>query len=197
MKLATITILFILFFILETKSQFSIRPQIGIKFTDISYESINAQLEGVPKLVFGADVQVGNMLYVQPGINYTPIKLNIKEVGDIRMSNLNLPILVGLKLFEPEDKRALGIRFYAGPNISYALNKKINSRSKLLSDAIITPNELKDLHLSALAGAGIDFGFFFLDMGYKYGITKFISGDNNKTATLNSFMLNAGIRLGR
>jgi hypothetical protein len=51
--------------------------------------------------------------------------------------------------------------------------------------------------LSAIGGTGVDFGFFFIDIGYKYGITKFISGNNNKVATLNGFFLNTGVRLGR
>jgi hypothetical protein len=192
MKQTFLIILFVWLLSFNAKSQFSIRPQIGIKFTDLSYESIQGQLRGIPKFVFGADVQVGNKLYFQPGINYTPVKLEIKNVGDINMSKLNIPLLVGLKLFEPEGKRALGLRFYAGPNFSYILNKKI---SDAISD--ITLDELKDFHLSAIGGTGVDFGFFFIDIGYKYGITKFISGNNNKVATLNGFFLNTGVRLGR
>lgn len=172
-------------------AQISLRPQAGIMFSNLSYESVQGQLEGKTGLSFGADLQIGGTFYVQPGLNFSPVKLQIKDVGDIAITKLNVPVMAGLKLFEPEDGKALGIRLFAGPNFGFNINDNI-------SDAItdITTDDFKKFHLSAIGGVGLDLSILFVDLGYKYGLSKTISPRIGSGANLNGFIVNAGVRLG-
>ena len=124
-------------------------------------------------------------------MNLNPSKLQIENVGDINITALNVPVMVGYKLFEQEGSRAFGIRLFAGPNFGFRINSKI-------SDAIteIEPEDLKNFDLSAIGGVGFDLSILFVDLGYKYGITETISPKIGEGANLNSFMLNAGVRIG-
>lgn len=99
--------------------------------------------------------------------------------------------MVGYKIFEQEGARAFCIRLFAGPNFGFRINSKI-------SDAIteIEPEDLKNFDLSAIGGVGVDLSILFVDLGYKYGITETISPKIGEGANLNSFMLNAGVRIG-
>jgi hypothetical protein len=176
-------------FIAFSQAQLSLRPQVGIQFSSLSYESIQGELTGTAGLNFGADLQIGSTFYVQPGVSFNPIKLKLEDIGDIRINKFNVPIMLGYKFFEQEGSKAFGFRLFVGPNFAFTINETI-------SEAIneITLDDLNKFHLSAIGGVGLDLSIFFLDLGYKYGLNKTISiGDG---ASLNGFMANAGIRIG-
>jgi len=176
---------------LNAAAQISLRPQAGIKFNNLSYESVEGEVTGAAGISIGADLQIGGTFYVQPGLNLNPVKLEIENVGDVKITSLNVPVMAGFKLFEPEGARAFGIRLFAGPNFGFKINDKI-------SDAIndITTDDLKNFDLSAIGGVGLDISILFVDLAYKYGITETISPKIGDGANLNSFMLNAGVRIG-
>jgi hypothetical protein len=191
MKRIILTSIALVLFSLTTIAQISLRPQAGIKVANISYESVHGQLKGKTGISFGADLQVGSTLYLQPGLNLTPIKLEIADIGDIAISKLNVPVMIGYKFFEPDGGRAFGVRLFAGPNLAFSINDKI-------SDAItdITLDDLKKFDLAAIAGVGLDISILFVDVSYKYGLTETISPKIGNAASLNSFLINAGVRIG-
>jgi hypothetical protein len=172
-------------------AQISLRPQAGIKIANISYESVHGQLKGKTGISFGVDLQVGSTLFLQPGLNLTPMKLEIENIGDISINKLNFPVMVGYKFFEPDGGRAFGVRLFAGTNFAFSINDKI-------SDAItdITLDDLKKFHLAAIGGVGLDISILFVDVSYKYGITKTISPKIGNASSLNGFLINAGVRIG-
>ncbi len=176
---------------LSAAAQLSLRPQAGIKFHNLSYESVEGELKSAAGISVGIDLQIGNTFYVQPGLNVNPVKLEIENVGEVKITSLNVPFMIGFKLFEPEGAKAFGLRLFAGPNFGFKVNEKI-------SDAIndITTEDLKKFDLSAIGGVGLDISILFLDLGYKYGITETISPKSGDGANLNSFVANAGIRIG-
>jgi hypothetical protein len=185
---ATVVLLFMGY---NAMAQFSLRPQVGIQFTDLTYEAVEGQINSQNGLSFGADVQIGGTFFVQPGIMVTPVKMEIDNVGDIAITKLNVPVMVGFKLFEPDGGRAFGMRVFAGPNFSFNVNDTI-------SEAItsVTTDDLNNFQLSAIGGIGFDLSILFIDFAYKYGISETISPLNGEGAGLNAFMLNAGIRIG-
>lgn len=172
-------------------AQISLRPQAGVLFNTLSYESAQGELTSTAGISFGADLQIGGSFYFQPGLNLNPVKLQIENVGDIKITALNVPVMVGYKLFEQEGSRAFGVRIFAGPNFGFHINDKI-------SDAItdIEAEDLKKFDLSAVGGVGFDLSILFVDLGYKFGLTEKISPRIGDGANLNSFMVNAGVRIG-
>ncbi len=186
--LATAVLMIISF---SAMAQFSLRPQIGIQFTDLSYEAVEGQLTSKNGLSFGADLQIGSTFFVQPGIMVNPVSLEIDNVGDISITKLNIPVMLGYKLFQPDGGRALGMRIFAGPNFAFNVNDNI-------SDAIssITTDDLNNFQLSAIGGIGFDLSIIFVDLAYKYELSETISPRNGTGAGLNAFMVNAGLRIG-
>ncbi len=190
MKRTLYTLLLLLFVGGVATSQFSLRPQVGVNFASFDYNSVHGSVEGKTGLHFGADIQIGAPFYIQPGLNFNTTKLQIEEFGDIDVSKINVPIFVGFKLFEPVDQKALGLRIFAGPNFAYNVSEKLD---EAFTD--ITKDDIKDFHVSGVAGAGVDISILFVDIGYKFGLSKFVETDVQDEA-VHYFIANAGIRVG-
>jgi hypothetical protein len=173
---------------LSSIAQLSIRGHLGINTQKIDFATIQGQIKGSTGLNIGLDVQLGNRFYFQPGINYSAKKFKIKGIGDIAANKINMPIMVGLRLFKHKTKFSKNIRLFFGPNFSTTVNEKI-------SDAItdINKDDLKNFNLDVLSGVGADLKMFFIDLGYKYGLNDYIR-KNSKAAPLNGFLVNLGVR---
>lgn len=192
MKKLIFTATFLMFIGFNATAQLSLRPQAGIQVANLSYESIQGEVTGKTGLSFGVDLQIGNTFYVQPGLMLTPSNLEINNVGDITLTKLNVPVMVGYRFFEPDGGKAFGMRLFAGPNFAFNVNEKI-------SDAItdITTEDLQSFNLSLLGGVGFDFSILFVDIAYKYGLSETIAPrDGSDGANLNAFLVNAGLRIG-
>lgn len=174
---------------ISMSAQISIRPQVGVNFADFNYESIHGSIKGKTGFHFGADVQLGKTYYIQPGVFYSATKLQISGFGDIQVSRLDIPIMVGYKLVDQEDG-TLGLRVFAGPNFAFKLNETI---STTITD--ISRDDFKDFVVSGIVGAGLDVSILFVDFGYKFGLSKYIESDR-ADANVNYFIGNAGVRLG-
>lgn len=172
--------------------QTSLRPQVGVNFSTITDEIVHGKLKGNVGYQFGADLQIGGSLYIQPGANFQSKSLTLETVGDINITKLNVPILIGYRLFENEDHNAFGARVYAGPNLAFNLNEKLGDAFQNIN---ITTDDIKKFHAKAMVGVGLDLSIIFLDLAYKFDLTKtFESTISDKASHL--FVANAGIRLG-
>jgi hypothetical protein len=171
-------------------SQFSLRPQIGVNFASFNYESVHGAVDGRTGLHVGADLQIGKPFYIQPGLNFSTTKLQIEDFGDINVSIINVPIMLGLKFMGNEDSGSLGLRVFAGPNFAYHVNEKIDDA---FTD--ITEDDIRDFEVSGIAGAGLDISFLFVDIGYKFGLSKFVETDAADEA-VHYFIGNVGLRIG-
>lgn len=171
-------------------AQLSLRPQAGIQFSSLSYESVHGSVEGRAGYNVGLDLQIGGKLFVQPGINVNARNFEVADVGDVSLTKLNIPVMVGFKMFEPEGERAFGIRIFAGPNFAFNLNESV---SDALTD--IDPDDFEKFHLALAGGVGFDLSIFFVDLGYLYGLGDSLERDGAST-NFNTFFANAGIRIG-
>lgn len=182
--------LVLLFFAnLSITGQIAVRPQVGINFADFNYESIHGSIKGKTGFHFGADVQLGKTYYIQPGVFYSATKLQISGFGDIEVSRLDIPVMVGYKIVDNEDG-TIGLRVFAGPNFAFKLNETISST---ITD--ISRDDFKDFVASGIVGAGLDVSMVFVDFGYKFGLSKYIESDR-ADANVNYFIGNVGVRLG-
>ena len=170
--------------------QLSLRPQVGINFPSFSDEIIHGEFDGEVGYQFGADLQIGGSFYIQPGLNFQSNKLSIENVGDIKVSRINVPVMVGYKFFENEDSRAFGVRIFAGPNFAFHVNEDLD---EAFTD--IDKDDIKDFQIAGLVGAGVDISILFVDLAYKFGLSDFFEEDV-ADGSINLFVVNAGIRLG-
>lgn len=182
----------ILFCVLTSSSiaQVSLRPQVGVNFPSFTDEIVHGKFKGNAGYQFGADLQIGKTLFIQPGANFQTDAIELERVGDIRVSRLNVPILLGLRLIQ-SDYRAFGLRVFAGPNFAFNLNEDLDDAFDQID---IEREDLNNFQLAGLLGAGLDIGVVFVDLGYKIGLTKYF--ESNLDGSVNLFLLNVGVRLG-
>ena len=190
MKKNVLLALFVMFISGSVFAQISLRPQVGINFPQVTEEIVEGKWKGNVGYQFGLDVQIGGTIYIQPGLNFQSLNLTIDDVGDLSVSRINIPIMVGFRLFEGEDSKAFGLRGFAGPNFAINVNEDLDD-----SFSSITKDNIKNSQISALVGAGADLSIFFIDVAYKIGLTKFFE-DINNDANKHIFFVNAGLRIG-
>jgi hypothetical protein len=174
------------------ESQISLRPQIGINFPTLTDEIAGGEFEGNAGYQFGADLQLGGSFYLQPGINFESASLRVREgenAGDLRISRINIPLYAGVRLLSSEDN-SIGLRVFAGPNFAIHVNEDLNE-----SFSFISTDNIRDAQVSGIIGAGVDLSILFVDVGYKFGISKFFE-DINSDSRIDMFAVNAGVRLG-
>lgn len=169
-------------------SQLSLRPQIGVNSPSISKDLAVGDWDSSVGFQFGADLQIGGDLYFQPGVNFQTSSLAVTNLGDIDVSNINIPVMVGYDL--GTEGNQFGFRFFAGPNFALHVSEDIG-------DAItdIIPDDFKSFRISGVAGAGIDVSLLFVDVAYNFGLTNWIEGSAIE-AKKNLFLVNAGVRIG-
>lgn len=172
-------------------AQFSIRPQVGMQFNDLSSNAIQEQFASKRRFRFGVDFQIGETFYVQPGVMVASKNIKKNNLNDINHTKLDIPVMFGYKFFEPEGKKAFGFRLFGGPNFAYNIhNKKSSDR------LVIKSNDLKNFQLSAIGGLGLDLSILFIDLAYEYPLSKTGSPKNGKDREHEPFLLNAGLRIG-
>ena len=171
----------------EAIAQFSLRPQVGINVPRITEDIVEGDWEGKVGYQFGVDFQIGGAIYLQPGINFETNNFEIASVGDFETNRINIPVLLGFRLFEGESS-AFGLRGFIGPNFAFVVSEELDS-----AFTSITEENVNDAQISALAGAGLDLSIVFLDVAYKFGLSDIFE---NSDANTNIFFINAGLRLG-
>jgi hypothetical protein len=110
-------------------------------------------------------------------------------VGDIRVSRVNIPVVAGFRLASTEDN-SVGLRAYAGPNFAIHVNEDLDE-----SLSFINKDNVRDSQVSGIVGGGLDLSIFFVDVAYKFGLSKFFE-DINSDSRINLFYVNTGVRLG-
>jgi hypothetical protein len=188
MKNKIFTLLLMLFISAAAYSQLSLRPQVGINFPSFTKEITSGQFKGNAGYQFGADLQIGSAFYFQPGLNFETSDLEIKDVGSIKLSRINIPVMVGYK-FGGQAGQSFGIRIFAGPNFAFNVSSDLDTAFNDIK------NKLQDFQLAGVAGAGVDLSIFFVDLGYKFGVSKLFDEDVSD-GKVNYFIANAGIRIG-
>lgn len=117
--------------------------------------------------VFG---KIGNNIYLKPELVYTAIKSGYNE-GDLKLSKLDLPVLLGIKVIGP-------LNVFAGPSFQYILNTKF--------DGITIDDIDNDFTVGLNIGAGVNLGKLGIDLRYERGFSENeISFINSNITTLN------------
>ncbi|MGF1556930.1 porin family protein [Paucihalobacter sp.] len=103
--------------------------------------------------IFG---KIGNKLYLRPELVYTKIKSDY-DSGDLDITKLDLPILVGVKVVGP-------LHIFAGPSLQYLLNTEF--------EGISIDDIENDFSIGFNFGIGLSFNSFGIDLRYERGFNE-------------------------
>ena len=103
--------------------------------------------------IFG---KIGSKLYLRPELVYTKIKSDY-DSGDLDITKLDLPILVGVKVVGP-------LHIFAGPSLQYLLNTEF--------EGISIDDIENDFSIGFNFGIGLSFNSFGIDLRYERGFNE-------------------------
>lgn len=154
---------------------------LGIKgaATLSSFPSDVSEIENslTPGYQFGAFVRVGDKWHIQPEIYFTSksgtmkydlLTTNVEQ--QITLKAVDVPILVGWKIFDPP---LMNIRLQAGPVASFVSQKKFDiSLDGVKQDdpSDEFKDSFNDLNWGLQVGAGVDVLFLSIDLRYELGL---------------------------
>lgn len=199
--LSSLVIVISLFVSQQGFAQLAIRPYVGLNSSTLSEDlfSNSTSLAGFGYQV-GADLQIGNKIYFQPGIQFEGLSntksFNQIEGADftIRRTYLRVPIMVGYRVADADAN--FNVRIFTGPNAAFKVSSSTKNASAEV-EKVINEN-LKNAIFGWNAGVGIDFiSIFFVDFGYQLGLSEIFEETEglNSGARNNLFYANAGIRI--
>ncbi len=168
-------------------AQAVLRPQVGISFSSFTDNLNEIEFNDELGYSFGADLQIGNKLYIQPGF-FLDFRKNEGEddsdVFDLNRTNLRIPLYIGYN-FGYELDGDFGFRIFAGPNFLFNIDDT--------ADNIDSDLEINDTLWAATGGVGLDISIFFVDAGYELGLSE-VFKDIEDSPKANLFFVNAGLR---
>jgi len=135
---------------------------------------------------FGADVLLGNRVFVKPGINFMVRNLNYSFADTTGITPtefkytsryLSVPIMLGVNFLDPTDDPPINAYVMAGLTALFNLSADLN-------------NNNLDVQTSSSQwyvgfGAGLEFSFLFLEAGYDVALTKEFDEFNRPNLTTN------------
>jgi len=167
---------------------FEFGPKAALNFSQFS-TNIN-ELESNMKSGFDAGLffRFGKSFYVQPELLFSFKSLDLVESYDqikdsinAKSTSLELPILLGYKLF---NTREFNLRVFAGPRISFAIKDDFKSTYKSAK-----------FNYAGQFGVGVDIVIFSIDFRYDYTFSEFAKDESNDAKlNMNSFIISLGIK---
>ena len=110
----------------------------------------------------------------------------------IKIGSFDIPLMVGFKIIHSD---FITRRIELGPEVSFAINKKISEEQGL--NPKIQASDINTANWYVLGGTGIDILFLTFDIRYKYGLTNLITDVNNQSFDTknNVFLVSLGFRI--
>lgn len=151
---------------------------------------------------FGADLMIGDRWFVKPGVEFLVRNLNYTYAGTLpdgtvvgtdqefqyTSRSLRVPVMLGIHLMDPSDEPAVNAYLMAGPSALMSLSADLHNNALDV--------ETTGTQWQIGFGAGVEFGFLFLEGGYDIGMSNVFKGDTFRTNPKANFLhLNAGLRL--
>jgi hypothetical protein len=179
-------------------AQLAVRPYFGVNSTTLTKDYSNAQWQSELGYQGGVDLQIGNKIYFQSGLQWEMLNSSLRptnpSIGDLtefRSTHLRIPLLLGIRLFDASTKDLFNIRVFTGPDASFL----IGSNGAVFNNVRFNRDALKNTSFGYNLGVGLDVLIFFADAGYRWGLTRFFDETLiNNGSRANVFYANAGIR---
>lgn len=173
-------------------AQTTIKPGIGLNFTDFSKDPASSEFKARAGYQVGGSIAFGKKFYFEPGLfyvgkstEYSTVSTSIPVKEDINISGFRIPVAVGLNLIGDE-KSTISLRGFGGLSGFFVTN--VND--------VLEKDDIEKSNFGLFAGAGLDFWKLYLDVSYEWSLTnvqKDISSiDVGKSRSL---FVNAGLRI--
>lgn len=143
----------------------------------------------------------GSSFHIQPEAYFTSKSATIHPEageagsdlikGDIKFTNIDVPILLGTKFPVGPVK----LKLQAGPLFSFVVdenNPYKDSASDFINDGL---KDYKDKFSSVVVGTGVDFSKFIIDLRYEYGLGNISRNETAGKQTLNLWTISVGYSL--
>jgi len=173
-------------------AQTTIKPGIGLNFTDFSKDPASSEFKAKVGYQVGGTVAFGKKFYIEPGLFYvgkstefTTSSSTTPEKQDFKISGLRVPVAVGLNIIGNE-KTTVSLRGFGGLSGFFVTS---------VSDDI-DKDEINKSNFGVFAGAGVDFWKLYMDLSYEWSLTN-VQKDVSAIDIGNSrsLFITAGIRL--
>lgn len=171
------------------KAQTTLKPHIGLNFTDVSVSG--GEASGKAGFLGGVSVAFGKKFYIEPGLQYvaksSEITLSTTNPSwdpNTTFSGFRIPVALGLNLLGNE-KTMFSMRGFGGASAFF-----ITSVSENLENA-----DLNKSNFGVFAGVGFDIWKVFVDVSYEWSLTNIQENVSTiEVGKTNSLFLNAGFR---
>lgn len=173
-------------------AQTTIKPTIGINFTDITLTS--GEANGKAGALVGGSIAFGKKIYFEPGIYWAGKSTEITSSTspntnfEAKLKGIRVPVTVGINLLGNE-KSIVSLRGFGGASGFFITS---------VGDDI-DENNINKTNWGLFAGAGLDLWKLFVDVSYEWSVTnlqKDISNiDQTEIGKTRSLFINAGIRI--
>src|SRR5690554_2294058 len=193
-----LSLLFILVFVASVGVQAQGMFQFGIKgafnYSKLKSED-NRWLSSANKTGYqvGIWTRIGGVIHVQPELYLTGksseanFVVNANDVkADVNFTSLDLPILLGSRV----GLGPVGLRFQAGPLISFVVDKKVGDALQNVIDV----DEYKNNTVALVGGVGLDVGKFRADVRYEHAMNS-LTRESSPEQKINVWTVGVGIRL--
>ena len=178
-------------------SQLDLKPAIGINASRFDDDPImddgkdSLQAGSRAGYQIGASLEIGNKIYIEPGIFYNKINQSFtptdfeKSDFDFNAGSIRVPVYLGWRFFG-NTRSLAGFRIFIGPSLYIPLSVKENSYP-------VGKDDLKSPQFDFSAGAGLNIWHLFLDVSYGWGLTPMFKDDPIESE-MQSFYANLGFR---
>jgi hypothetical protein len=170
--------------------QWSLKPTVGINFTDASKDADTHVTKAKIGWQFGASAVIGRKLYFEPGVFLQKQSLDFTSSVDAepdfehKISGIRVPLSVGYHLLGGEETD-LNIRIFGGGS-GFFITKV---------DGGIEKDDVPSPQWGVYAGAGVDFWLMFIDLKYQWSLTDITSLTQFDVGQTRTFFANIGFRL--
>lgn len=146
---------------------------------------------------FGADVLIGNRLFIKPGIHFVErnMRYSLLDGGTLTQrefkytsQSVSVPVLVGANLIDPLAGGKFNAYLMAGPTALIGLRTNLNNSSLSVTT--------RGTQWYLGGGAGLGYGPVFLEGGYHLAMSNVFKGEGFSTnPKVNYAYIIAGVRL--
>jgi len=176
---------------LALQAQLTIKPAIGVNFTDWSKNPITGEYKSKVGYQVGATATFGKKISFEPGIFYVQKSTELVNQGtsvdDITfdLKGIRIPLGIGIDLLGHEQS-AIGLRALGGVSAFFLTDAEGHTN--------IPPDDFNDVSWGLYAGAGLNFTIVFLEAQYEWSLTD-ITKSNVDVGKTRSIFVNLGVRI--
>ncbi|WP_039053584.1 porin family protein [Sphingobacterium sp. T2] len=193
MKNTILTLFVAIFSSLSLQAQeFKLGLKAGMNFSKIKFDKDVLESSNNAGYLAGVWLRLGgNSFHIQPEAYFTTKNASVQAPkesaptelikGDMKFSNIDVPILLGTKF----PVGPLKLKLQAGPLFSFVIDQEASFKDNIVSTYDDALKSYKDKFAAVVAGTGLDFGNFAVDLRYEYGL-----GNISKTETAGKQKLN-------